>query len=151
MVDQVDPQTLARWLEWAAVRLIAMPAGRIYPDQPRALWPDYVRDPLAGVSDLRVNKIRALAPSSAEIPIIDLIILLPNLSTHKETRQIIHWRAQVHPIRQTHLLTWDWIAKKLHVRKFTAQNWHKIGLQEVAEKVPPEIVWRITTFLDDHP
>jgi hypothetical protein len=149
MAGLVDPQTLQSWLEWAAVRLIAMPAGRLYPDQPKALWPDYVRDSFPGMKICVVNKIRALAPSSTEIPIIDEIILLPNLCTNRDTRRIVHWRCQLHPVRQTHLLTWDWIARKLHVHKYTAQRWYRNGLAEIAEKIPSDTVWRISTFMED--
>jgi hypothetical protein len=149
MSERVDPQTLQSWLEWAAVRLIAMPAGRLYPDQPRALWPDYVRDEFPGAADLQTNRIRALAPSSAEISIVDIIILLPNLCEREPVRKVVHWRCQLHPIRQTRLITWNWIADKLHVHKYTAQRWHRNGLVEISEKIPYETVCRISAFLED--
>jgi hypothetical protein len=147
MSNRLDPQTLALWLEWAAIRLIAMPAGRLKPDEPRAYWPDFKFEPIAGLTDLQTNRIRALAPSAAEIPIVDLIILLPNLSSHRETRLVLHWRAQVHPLSNRRLLSWDWITQKLHVKRHTAQRWHKLGLSEVADKAPMDTVYRITTFM----
>lgn len=150
MVEQPNPQTIVLWLEWAAVRLIAMPTGRLRPAEPRAYWPDITQEPLAGLSDLQINRIRALAPSAAEIPIIDEIILLPNLCSKPDVRRVIHWRAQIHPIRHHHLLKWDWISHKLNVHKYTAQRWYKTGLQEVADKAPQATVCRITTFMQDN-
>lgn len=145
----LDPQTLASWLEWAAVRLIALPSGRLKPKSPQASWPDFAYEPLPGTSDLRANRIHAPAPSSAEIPIIDAIVVLPNLCDHRDTRRVIHWRAQVHPIRSYHLLKWDWITAKLNVHRYTAQRWYRDGLKEVADKAPKDDVCRISAFLDD--
>lgn len=147
--SKLDPQTLINWLEWAAVRLIAMPAGKLKPTGYRTYWPDIPLEALPGLDDLQVNRIRALAPSSAEIPIVDQIVILPNLCDHIDTRRVIHWRAQVHPIKGYHLLKWDWIAGKLRVHRYTAQRWYKDGLKEVAEKTPDETVCRIAAFLDD--
>lgn len=148
MVALLDERTLQTWLEWAAVRLIAMPTGRLKPAQPRALWPDYVQDPLRDWDTKRSAQIRALAPSSAEIPIVDVIILLPNYCQMPEVRKVLHWRAQVHPLRGTHLLKWTWIADKLSVKTYTAKRWHKNGLTEVIDKTPKETVCRIAAFME---
>lgn len=145
----IDPQTLAFWLEWAAMRLIAMPAGRLSPAQPRALWPDYVRDIYDNFhASPGARRLRALAPSSAEIPIVDKITLLPNLCSKVETRKVLHWRAQVHPIRGNNLLTWTWIAQRLEVRTYTAKRWHREGLDEVLEKVPRATVCHLLAFFE---
>lgn len=145
----LDPQTLTNWLQWAAVRLIAMPAGRLKPGGYQSYWPDFAFEEIPGIADLQTNRIRAFAPSSVEIPIIDAIVILPNLCDHPDTRRVIHWRAQVHPVRNYHLLKWDWIAAKLGVHRYTVQRWYRDGLKEVADKAPEETVCRIAAFLDD--
>lgn len=146
---RIEPKILQSWLEWAAAKLIAMPAGRLKPQAPRALWPDFAYEPIPGASDLRTNRLRALAPSSAEISIVDSIIFLPNLCEKEETRKVLHWRAQVHPITLAHINKWNWIAHKFDVRIMTVQRWHKKGLEEVCAKADQETICRVTAFLSD--
>ncbi len=142
-------EDVAHWLEWGARKLIAMPAGRLKPADAKAQWPDYVRDNFPGLSDLQTNRIRALAPSAEEITIVDLIIWLPNLCADPNKRRVIHFRAQVHPIRGSHLLTWGWISTKLQIKQHTAKRWYREGLKEIARNVEPERVCRIAAFFSN--
>lgn len=142
------PTDITYWLEWAAVKLITLPAGPLKPRDPRALWPDYVRDALPGLADLRTNRIRALAPTSDEIPIMDLITALPLLCDNPDARRIINWRAQIHPLSGRHLLTWPWIAHKLGAKVYTARQLHTKGLHQIAVRVPHATVCRISTFFN---
>lgn len=149
MTAKPTPDELQIWLEWAAAKLIAMPAGRLKPTEPRAFWPDYSQDKFQILEFRRSLKIRALAPSAAEIPVMDAIVLLPNLCTEEPVRKVVHWRAQIHPIRRSHLLTWTWISTRLDVRAYTAKRWHQKGLEEILVKASPETVCRIAAFMRD--
>lgn len=143
----VNPDTLEIWLEWAAAKQIAMPSGQLFPSDPRAAWPEYSRDRFQVLEYRRVVQMRALAPSSKEIPIMDAINELPNLCKLREIRQTVRLRTQIHPIRQTHLITWNGVAKKMKTKIHIVRYWYKNGLEEIAEKAPKPIVCRIAAFL----
>lgn len=148
-MSDITPDELQTWLEWAGAKLIAMPAGRLKPTEPRAVWPEYAQDSRELVEFRRTPRIRALAPSSSEIPIIDEIVILPNVCQKQDVRKVIHWRAQIHPIRNTHLLTWTWIASKLQIRTYTAKKWHDDGLREILRRAPRAQVCRIAAFFHE--
>ena len=76
----LSPQELQAWLEWAGARLIAMPGGRTRPAEPHVIWPEYSQEKFEILTFRSALPLRAAAPSSAEIPIVEEILLLPNRS-----------------------------------------------------------------------
>lgn len=148
----LDPATLQTWLEWAGARLIAMPGPRTGPKEPKGFWPAEFSQELFQVLEFRkIPPIRAGAPSSTEIPIMEEILLLPNICTLISTRRILHARALIHPIRGTHLFSWEAIAKKISkeekpMKSYTVKYAHKKGLIEVCKRADPSNVCHILQF-----
>ena len=146
MVD-LTPSELQVWLEWAGARLIAMPGGRIGPSNTKVIWPDYAQDSFEVLEFRGAVPIRASAPSSTEIPIVDEILLLPNVCAKDYTRRVLHARSLVHPINGRYLYKWTRIAELLAVKAYTARRWYNEGLVEVISKAPEDKVCRIAAFL----
>lgn len=144
----LTPTDLRTWLEWAGARLIAMPSDRIKPAELKCLWPEYSQDKFQVLEHRPPLSIRAMAPSSKEITIVDEILLLPNLCSSDLTRRIIHARSLVHPIRGHYLHKWSEIALLVRLSRPTVMNRYKNGLKEITEKVDPEKVCRISSFFD---
>ncbi len=146
MVD-LTPQELQVWLEWAGARLIAMPGGRIGPAKTRVIWPEYAQETFEVLDFRTALPIRAAAPSSKEIPIVEEILLLPNVCAHDYTRRVLHARSLVHPINGRYLYKWTRISALLEVKAHTARRWYKEGLDEVIRKAPHDSVCRIAAFV----
>lgn len=148
MPTEVDPKVLEIWLEWAAAKQIAMPSGLIRPAGIKVAWPEYSVDRFQVLENRRELQLRAVAPSSDEIPIMDAINSLPSLCEREPVRRTIRLRTQIHPIRLTHLMTWNSIAKKLEVKVHIVTAWYKKGLVEIVEKAPKPVVCRIAEFIE---
>lgn len=145
----LTPHDLKIWLEWAGGRLVAMPNRGPRPDgNSRVMWPEYARE--AWETDFRDKApLRAPPPGAEEIPMVDLILSLPNICADVPTRRILHIRALVNPLTGRNLYDWDYIAHLLGVkRRFTVKAMHRRGLNEVAVKAPADKVCRIATFLE---
>lgn len=143
----LQPSTLQTWLEWAGVRLIAMPGKRIGPAEPGVCWPDYEQDPYEVLYFRGLRSIRISPPTPSEIPIIDEILSLPNTCNQITVRRVLHCRALIHPIRGTNLYPWTRVAELLDVKVYTVKRWHRQGLEEASVKAPPEKICRIRAFL----
>lgn len=143
---ELTPQELQIWLEWAGARLWAMPIGRIKPAEPRALWPDYSLESFQVLDFRKAAPPKAAAPSSREIPIIDEILLLPNVCAREETRRVIHARLLVHPINGRYRHNWTEVAKLVKSDRRIVKIWYKRGLEEIIQKANPEKVCLIAAF-----
>lgn len=147
MTNILTIDELRVWLEWAGARLVAMPGNRVAPKQTRVLWPDYAQD-IWEVTEFRNNqRIRISGPTSAEIPIMEEILLLPNICEWVKIRRVIHARSLIHPFTERHLYSWDRIAKKLETHPVTARRWYKKGLNEIVIKANPQKVCLIADFI----
>lgn len=142
-----SPDELRAWLEWAGAKLIAMPGPRIGPKAPSTFWPDYSQELFQVLAFRSATPLRAMAPSSVEIPLMELILSFPALCTHQATRRVLHCRALIHPVKQRHLYRWDRIAELLDTKVYTVKYWHRRGLAEVARKIPEEAAEQVTKAL----
>lgn len=148
-MTQLSPAELQTWLEWAGARLIAMPGGRIKPDELRCVWPAFSQEVYQVLEFRGRLSIRAAAPSSAEIPIMEQILLLPNVCGWQNTRRVLHARSLVHPLNGRHLYNWTRLAEKLETERRAVRRWFMRGLEEVVKKAEPEAVCRIAAFFAD--
>lgn len=146
---KLGPDRLKVWLEWAGARLMAMPGGKIKPAAERVAWPEFSQD-VWEVIDFRGSMpLRAAAPSAHEIPMVDLILTLPNVCEWDKTRRILHVRSLIHPINNRYLYQWTRIGELLQLDRKTVRAIHARGLREAASKANPEIVCRITAFFNE--
>ena len=143
----LTPEELRIWLEWAGARLIAMPGLRIGPAKTKVIWPDYAQETFQILDFRGALPVRAAAPSSKEIPIVEEILLLPNVCEKNYTRRVLHARSLVHPINGRYLYRWPRIAELLDVKIHTARRWYKEGLVEVTKKAPRDKVCLISAFI----
>ena len=130
------------------MRLVAMPSGRIFPSEYRSFWPDYSLDRFQVLENRPPLSVRAAAPSSQEIPIVDEILLLPNLISWETKRKIVHARLLVHPLRGNYLNSWTKISKLLKKDRRVVKTWHGQGIQEIVDKIEPEKVCHISAFFE---
>jgi hypothetical protein len=143
---RVAPDLVCNWLEWAGTRLLASPSTKIKPAGPKVIWPDYALD-VYQVLDFRKGlAMRAPAPSASEIPVMEEILLLPNLCSEVRTRRVLHARCLLNPITLRHINSWQKIARDLHLDPTTARYKHKSGLVEVAEKINNATLARFAYF-----
>lgn len=140
---------LQTWLEWASARLLATPSQKIKPEGYSSLWPEYSQDKFE-ILNFRVGiALRALAPSSDEIPIMDEILLLPNLCSNQTSRRIIRLHSLINPINNRRVYKWPEIAKKIEVKQYTAKRLYTVGLAEVTRKIDNRVAQRIFVFLQE--
>jgi len=147
MCGGLSTQTLQFWLEWAGARLVAMPGRREGPAATKVIWPEYDQEKFEVLTFRGRLPLRAAAPDKDEIPLVDEILLFPNLCSQVHVRRVLHARALVHPLNQRHLFPWSRIAKLLHSDHKQVQRWHRKGLEEVVSKVDRSKVCRIEAFL----
>lgn len=146
-----SPEEVQTWLEWAGSRLIALPVPGLKPNEIKITHFEYSQDRFQ-ILDFRGQlPLRAGAPSSAEIPIMDLILTLPALCAWQNHRRVLHLRALVHPISGRHLYTWAKLARKIACDPRTVKTWHRQALVEVTDKAPSETVCRISAFITPSP
>lgn len=145
----LTPIELQSWLEWAGAKLVAIPGLRIRPNDPRSTWPDYSQDRFEILAFRGNAPIRAGAPSKDEIPLMDEILLLPNLSPKELHRRVLHARLLMHPIRGYHLISWAKLARRLRSDPKTIKRYHAWGLDEVTSRMPQKQVYRIEAALEN--
>lgn len=136
--DRLSPELLSDWLSWAGARLLAMPSGRIKPAEPRACWPDYGTDVFQVLEFRAKLKIRVPAPSKDEIPIMDEILLFPNLCSFIGRRRVLHLRLLTNPVSLRPINSWEKISEKLNTSPERVKRWHTSGIEEVLFKLPEE-------------
>lgn len=139
----VAPEELRTWLEWAGMRLIALPGGRTGPRDRGTFWPDFSQDEWEVLQFRQGIPLRAAAPSPAEISLMEFILDFPSLCAHEPTRRVLHCRALIHPVKYRPLWRWQRIADLLEVKIYTVKAWHKAGLVEIARKLPTEAIERV--------
>lgn len=147
MSELLDPQTLIVWLEWAGIRLIAMPGGRVGPADYRVFWPDYGQDRFQILHHRAPSAVRVAPPDGRQISIVETILLLPNLCEKPVVRRVLHARSLLHPANMRHLYPWPRIATTLEIKVASAKYMHKVGLQEVCRKVDEQTVCSISRRL----
>lgn len=140
---------LASWLEWASARLLATPSEKIKPRAPGCLWPEYSQDKFEIIEFRARIALRALAPSSDEIPIMDEILLLPNLCKDPTNRRIIRMRSLVNPLTNRYLYKWPAISKELTLKTYECRRRYGSGLDEMARKIDRQAQTRIGAFLSE--
>lgn len=146
----VTPSEVQSWLEWAGMRLLAMPGQNPFPASQRALWPDYPQDANTayGYTDV---PLRAGRPTKAEIPIVDEILTLPLLVQNQTERRIVQARSLVTPISQRYLYSWSKIARMLHTDRRAVIRWHMHGLRDIIIRVDNDTVRKITLIVYGEP
>ena len=142
----VTPTELKDWLEWAGARLLAMPSPKIKPAEPHVIWPEYSQDKFEVLNFRGGMSLRANAPSKEEIPLVDDILLLPNVCKEQRVRRILHARALVNPVNGRYLYNWSRLAKLLQSNRDAIKRQHEKGLIEVIRKTPPGQICRIAVF-----
>lgn len=149
MVDST-PIDLKRWLEWASARLLATPSEKIKPSDIRVIWPEYSQDKFETL-DFRIGmRLRVLAPSSDEIPIMDSILLLPNLVSGQIKRRVIRLRSLINPVSNRHLYSWVEIAEKFEIRQLTARRFFEEALIEILRKAEPGTLNKISSYMSGY-
>jgi hypothetical protein len=137
-VTHITPGELQDWLEWAGARLLAMPARKVKPSEPKVAWPTYSQDKFE-ILDFRAGiSFRAAAPSKDEIPVVEEILTLPAFCREHKVRRVLHIRALIHPINGRYMYNWMKVAKMLETNRATAKSWHAKGLVEVIANAPRE-------------
>lgn len=135
-LQAIDCNQLSDWLCWAGAKLIALPAAKIKPAEPRAFWPDYAGDPFQIVEFRRKAKIRVPAPNKDEIPIMEEILLFPNYCSFVLRRRVLHLRLLTNPVTLRPINSWDKVAKRINTSVERSKRLHSAGLQEVIFKLP---------------
>lgn len=139
MATEAQLANLKTWLEWAGGRLTALPSDHIKPAAYRNYWPDFSNDIYQVLEMRKALSIRALAPSAAEIDLMDKVLILPAQIEDHKRRRVIQMRLLIHPISQRHLRTWTEVAKAEHTSVFKIQSLHALALREI---------WRRTSDSD---
>lgn len=142
----ITPEELRVWLEWAGIRLSAMPVLTTKPKDPGVFWPEYSQDKFQLLEFRKGIELRALAPTRDEIPIVDEILSLPNVCFVVKKRRVLHKRALIHPIHGTYLHSWREIADMIDEKQSTTKRFHREGLEEAARKADPAKVYRVRAF-----
>lgn len=146
--SELTPSVLQGWLEWASARLLATPSTKIRPQEPVTIWPEYSQDKFE-ILDFRAQiMLRALAPSSTEIPIMDEILLLPNLCFNENRRRVVRLRSLVDPLNSRYIYSWARLAERLHSGPRIIKRMYSLGLEEISRKVPPDQVCRLGIALN---
>lgn len=149
-MSRLEPDELRIWLEWAGGKLLTLHVGRIKPRESGCLWPDTKSDPDDGsdsyLREQSITPLRLPPPAAYEIPYVDAILLLPNLSDRISTRRVLHSRSLISPITGRCIFPWTKIARLVNSDRRTVRKWWVDGLREVARKVDDEKVFRFRTF-----
>jgi len=140
------PDLINDWLEWAGARLLASPSNKIKPAGPKVIWPDFAQDQFQVLDFRKGLSLRAPPPGPAEIPIMEAILMLPNLCSEVKTRRVLHARCLVNPLTYRNINSWTKIALLIHSNRETVRLLHHKGLTEVSQKVDYAIVCRISGF-----
>lgn len=143
----ITPETLEYWLEWAGARLIAMPGKHIGPEPYRVIWPDFSQETFQVLQFRKGTSLRANAPTNAEIPLVDEILLFPNYCSRINHRRIIHVRSLIHPVNGRNLYSWSRIAKLFHSNPQNIKRMYNSGMNEVCDKLPQSKVCLIASTL----
>lgn len=148
MSDLPNPDEIRSWLEWAGEKLLSMKIHGAYPASYRSFWPDYADDPHTayGYTD---NQLRTPPPGKYEIPLMDEILLLPQICELVPTRRILHARLLVYPLSGDYKYSWRKLAIQYHADSKTVKRWHERGLQEIIAKTPSFKLHRISLSLGD--
>lgn len=142
----ITSELLERWLFWAGAKLIAMPSERIKPAEPKAIWPEYGIDRFQVLEFRNKLRVRIPPPSNDEIPIMDEILLFPNLCEAVNRRRAIHLRLLTNPITLNPINSWNKIAAKLHTSVPKAKRFYYSGITETLAKLPDCRIARITDY-----
>lgn len=146
---QVSSEILERWLFWAGAKLIAMPAERIKPAQPKAIWPDYAIDRYQILEFRQKIKVRIPPPSNDEIPIMDEILLFPNLCEFVNRRRVIHLRLLTNPVSGNPINSWEKISRILRTSVPRTKRFYYSGITEIGGKLSNEKIAKIGGFFAD--
>lgn len=147
MATETQLSTLKTWLEWAGGRFISLPNKHLKPAGIRIFWPDYSPDIYEVLNIKKTLPVRALAPSSEEIDLMDKILALPasikpagaenpRLDEGYRRRRIIWLRLLTNPITQRHKINWYKVAELEHISVYKAQQYHEKGLREIWVRTP---------------
>jgi hypothetical protein len=131
--DDLTPDELQQWLEWAGSRLLSLNVSSPLPRKPKVLWPDYVPDPRAyGYSS---ERLRPPKLSGADISLMDEILVLPNVIKDITVRRVVNSRSLVTPISNKYVYSWVRIAFMLHCDRRKVMRLHRIGLEEIIKHI----------------
>ena len=145
-VTCATPDLINDWLEWAGARLLASPSNKIKPGGPKVIWPDFAQDQFQVLDFRKGLALRAPPPSATEIPLMESILLLPNLCVEVRTRRVLHARCLINPLSYRNINSWTKIATLIHTSRETARTIHQKGLVEVSQKIDYAMVCRISAF-----
>lgn len=145
----VDRELLINWLSWAGAKLIAMPTERIKPREPKACWPDYATDVFQVLEFRRQIRVRVPAPNKDEIPIMEEILLFPNLCSFVGRRRVLHLRLLTNPVSGRPINSWEKTAARMNTSVDRAKRLHSAAINEVLFKLAPERANFVLQFFTD--
>lgn len=129
------------WLEWAGQRLLSLGTSSPKPKGYKTNWPDYVPDTRAyGYSP---ERLRPAKVPSAEIALMDELLLLPQLVHDITARRVVNARSLVTPVSGRYLYSWSRLSFMLHLDRRTVVRMHYNGLCEIGRNVPAEKIYLI--------
>lgn len=140
----LSPHELNTWLSWAGEKLLAMSLKSPIPITAQSSWPKILlQEEPAELPLGETTRIKFPHPTQEEIPLMDEILLLPNLATDIWQRKILHARCLTNPATHRPINSWTKIGQKLHTGGEQVKYLHRKGLIYVAKLVPCEKVCRI--------
>lgn len=141
----VTPEELQTWLEWAGRKLLSLPVGNPRPKGYVTARLDYVEDRQA--YGYTAETMRAPAVGAEEVAIMDTILTWPVLASDPKVRRIIHMRMQVTPVSEKYVHSYKAIALELHIDARLAARLFKLGLAQLAKRVPKAQISMVRKFL----
>lgn len=142
----IQAELLERWLFWAGAKLVAMPAERIKPAEPKAIWPEYGIDRYQILEFRQKIRVRIPPPSNDEIPIMDEILLFPNLCEYVNRRRVIHLRLLTNPLTLNPINSWNKIATKINTSVPKAKRFYYSGINETITKLSDCRISRVSDY-----
>lgn len=154
-MSDLTPPRLEEWLEWAGVRLIAMPGKRVGPNGYKISGLEYSQEVFQVLEFRAALPVKVAPPSNMEIPIIEEVLTLPNLIKDVGKRRVVRVRTLLHPINGRHLYKWDRITETLgringkKISTASVKYMYKSGLEEICKKIDADKVCSISNTLSN--
>lgn len=132
-VDVTDDE-IKTWLEWAGARLLSLNLASPLPKGPHVSWPAYAQDSRVAYGYTQ-ERLRAAHVSSAEIKLMDELLILPSLIPDVLIRRIVNARILVTPVSNRYVYSWTRLAYMLHSDRRRVARLYDNGINEIARKL----------------